>query len=101
MGIIIWAVTRVGNIAIFFAILADGFAAIPTLIKSYKEPQTENSTVFGGGIINAGLALFSISIWNFKYYAFPLYLLVINTMLYLLIQFKLGKFFSKKNAQLF
>ena len=32
IGIIAWAFTRTGNIAIFFSIVADGLALLPTLI---------------------------------------------------------------------
>lgn len=93
-GLVMWAVTRVGNIAIFFAIFADGLAAVPTIVKSYKEPSSESSLIYGLGVINAGIALLSISHWNFEYYAFPLYLLIIGALLYILIQFKLGKTIS-------
>lgn len=93
-GLAMWAITRAGNIAIFFAILADGLAAVPTLVKSYKEPLSESSLIYGLGVINAGIALLAISNWNFEHYAFPLYLFVIGAVLYLLIQFKLGKVIS-------
>lgn len=98
LGLFLWGITRVGNVAIFFAVLADGLAAIPTLVKSYKEPASESSQIFGFGIINAGIAILAISVWNFQHYAFPIYLLVINILLFTLIQFKLGVRFSKKSA---
>ena len=31
VGLALWQITRVGNIAILFSIIADGFAAIPTI----------------------------------------------------------------------
>ncbi|MCR4329257.1 MAG: hypothetical protein NUV65_01790 [Candidatus Roizmanbacteria bacterium] len=93
-GLAMWAITRVGNIAILFAILADGLAAVPTIVKSFKEPSSESSLIYGLGVINAGIALLATSNWNFEHYAFPLYLFIVGTVLYFLIQFKLGKFIS-------
>lgn len=91
LGIILWMITKVGNVAITFAILADGLAALPTIIKSYTYPETENASPFIFGIINAGIGLFTITNWSFEYWSFPLYLLFVNLVLSLLIYFKLGK----------
>ena len=90
LGLLLWAITREGNIAIFFSILADGFAAVPTIVKSYKEPETESGLVFGLGIINAGITLLTINHWTFANYGFPLYILLICTLLSSLIDLKLG-----------
>ena len=91
LGIILWYITKVGNVAIFFSILADGLAAVPTIIKSYHEPETENDMVFLLGIVNAGIALLVIKKWNFENYGFPLYLLIVQIIIGALIRFKLGK----------
>lgn len=91
VGLILWLVTKVGNVAIFFSIIADGLAALPTIVKSYKEPETENSTPFFFGVINAGIILLVITTWNFENFGFPIYLFIVNLLLFLLIKFKLGK----------
>jgi len=91
IGIALWYVTKVGNIAIFFSILADGLAAVPTIVKSYHEPETESDIVYLFGIVNAGIALLVIKNWNFQNYGFPLYLLIVQIILVALIRFKLGK----------
>jgi len=41
VGLVLWMITKVGNVAIFFSIVADGLAAVPTLVKAYKYPDTE------------------------------------------------------------
>jgi len=33
IGLVLWLITKVGNVAIAFSILADGLAALPTIIK--------------------------------------------------------------------
>jgi len=91
LGLILWLVTKVGNIAILFSIVADALAAIPTIVKSYKEPETEKHLVFSLGVINAGIALLVITEWNFQNWSFPLYLLILNFIIAVLIKFKFGK----------
>jgi len=90
-GLFLWYITKVGNIAIIFAILADGFAAVPTIIKSYHFPETENWHVFLTSIINAGITLLTIKTWNFAHYGFPIYILIICLILFILIRFKIGR----------
>jgi hypothetical protein len=90
LGLILWLVTKVGNVAIFFSIMADGLAAIPTIVKSYKYPETENGTIFAFGIVNAIIGLLTIKMWNFQNFGFPAYLLVVNAILVLCIWGKVG-----------
>lgn len=95
LGLALWAFTRVGNIAIFFAILADGLAAVPTIIKSYKAPETESWVVFFLGFISAGITLLAIKTWDFAHYGFPLYIFAVTGIFVLLIKFELGKRFQR------
>jgi len=95
IGIVIWLVFEEGNVAIFFAILADGLAAIPTIIKSYYFPETENWFAFLTAAIAAALTLLTINMWNFAHYGFPVYILLVTVLLVLLIRFKMGKRFSR------
>ncbi len=91
LGIIMWFTTKVGNIAILFSILADGLAAVPTIVKSYSHPESENDLVYLFGIINAGIGLLVIKTWNFEHFGFPAYLFIICSIFVILIRFKLGK----------
>jgi hypothetical protein len=91
VGLLLWLLTSIGNIAILFSIVADGLAGIPTILKSFKYPETENYKVFLGGAISAIITLLTIKIWTFAQYAFPAYILAINILLISLIRFKLGK----------
>lgn len=96
-AIIIWQITGEGNLAILFSILADGLASIPTVIKSYREPETESSTIFLFGMINAGLTLLTIQNWNFAHFGFPVYIFSICVIIYVLIKFKVGLLISQKS----
>jgi hypothetical protein len=91
LGIILWFTTKVGNVAILFSIIADGLAAIPTIIKSYYHPESESHLIYTLGVVNAGIGLLAIQSWNFEHWGFPAYLLGVNLILAVLIGFKIGK----------
>jgi len=94
LGIVLWTITKVGNVAILMSILADGLAALPTIVKSWHEPETENSTAFLMAGVSALITLLTIKIWDFEHYAFPVYILLICAVLYTLIRFKIGRMFT-------
>lgn len=90
-GLLLWRLTRMGDVAIVFSIIADLMAGIPTLLKSYRFPETENWVEFLTSFINVGIALLTVKTWTFAYYGFPLYILLFDVTAFLLIKFKLGR----------
>ncbi len=90
-GLTIWLILKEGNFAIFFAILADFLAAIPTLIKSYRFPDTESFFGYFAAAISYGITLLTITTWNFASSAFLLYALVICLVFSIFIKFEVGK----------
>ena len=82
-GLVLWQITGDGYLAIIFAIAADGFAAIPTIVKLYREPKTENGSIFGFGILAAIITLLTISDWRFEEFGFTLYILLITVIMFL------------------
>lgn len=91
IGLILWFVTKIGNIAILFSIFADLMAGVPTLVKSYKFPETENWIEFMSSFISVSIAMLTIKSWTFAYYAFPLYIFLYDLTAVILIKFKVGK----------
>ncbi len=90
-GLVLWAVTRDGNLAIAAGITADGLAGIPTVVKAFRYPSTEKSWVFWLAGLNALITLLTIDRWDFAHYGFPLYILVICLILGSLITFRIGE----------
>jgi hypothetical protein len=90
-ALVLWAITGEGNVAIALSIAADLLAGVPTLIKAYKEPETEHPDVFRNGAISATITLLTIKTWTFANFGFALYILLICITLYGLIRFKLGR----------
>ncbi|MBU2103851.1 hypothetical protein KKD81_01660 [Patescibacteria group bacterium] len=81
LALILWAVTNQPAVAILFAILSDGIAAVPTVIKAWKHPETENAGPFLSGLFTASTAFTAISALRFTEIAFPIYLIGINCIL--------------------
>ena len=91
VGLFLWYTTRVGDWAIFFSLLADGFACIPTLRKAYKFPETESAIPWLADSSNGLCTLLTIKTWNFATFGFPTYIFIINFILFIFVQFKVGK----------
>src|SRR3989344_5145645 len=64
LGLVLWGITKVGNIAILFAILADALAAVPTIVKSYHHPETEDYRAYLYAAISAVITLLTIKNWD-------------------------------------
>lgn len=78
LALALWGITKEPVIAIVFAIASDGFAAVPTLIKLWKFPETETVHPFTAGLFSALTSFVAINLWGFSAYAFPAYLVAIN-----------------------
>lgn len=91
LGLLLWMVFQTGIIAIVFSILADALAGIPTVVKAYHEPETENPWPFIGGVISATIALLVARAYDFATIAFPIYILGICALLVYLIAIRPGR----------
>lgn len=84
-SMITWLWTKDSNYAIFLSIGADLFAALPTILKAYRSPESEGATNFALGFVGTCLVLFTLKTWNVPNAAFPLYALVVNATLVVLV----------------
>lgn len=96
VGLIIWGITREGNLAILFSILADGLAAIPTVVKAYRYPETEALWPWLATSIGVLMTLFTIDQLTFANSAFISYIFLVDFSIFLLVLLRPGK---KRNAQ--
>ncbi len=85
LALILWAITNQPLIAIIFAILADGLAAIPTVTKTWKHPETEHPTIFAATIFSAFIGIIIAKAWTFEEVGFQIYLIFICALLVFLI----------------
>ncbi len=95
LGFLLWIVLREANVAIIFAIAADGMAFLPTLVKAYKHPETESPWPFITGLVAALIAIAIVTTYDFKHLAFPVYIFTVDVLAILFIYFKFGTWLSK------
>lgn len=81
VAIVGWLVTQSGVVAIVFALGADLIAGVPTLLKTWRAPETEEPVVFALAGVNGLIALLTVDHWTTANVAFPLYILVIASVL--------------------
>lgn len=90
VGVGLWFVTRTGEIAIAFSIIADLLAGLPTLVKAFKNPETESYLAFLLGAISAGITLLATKSWEFTHVSFALYIFLFCAVMFILVRFKVG-----------
>jgi hypothetical protein len=90
LGLILWLLTRHGNIAIVFSIVADFMAGVPTIIKAYHDPKSEHYVVFMFGIISSVITVLTIKNWTLANYGFPIYILGMCVLLMALVVSEVG-----------
>lgn len=91
LGLILWLMTRVGNIAIIFSILSDFLATIPTLRKAYLSPETESFKAYFLNMLGAGIIVLAIHDWRFANAAFSVYFLLNTVLILAFLKLRFGK----------
>lgn len=81
LALLLRRITKEPAVAIIFAIASDAFAAIPTLIKWRNHPQTESVEAFIWWLFSASTSFFALRTFGFTELAFPIYLVIIDSML--------------------
>ncbi|MGD6935178.1 MAG: hypothetical protein ACQCN5_13335 [Candidatus Bathyarchaeia archaeon] len=81
LALVLWYITQESNLAIALAIASDAFAAFPTLLKAWGNPQTESVWPYLIGIFSPLTSFAAATVWNFSELAFPVYLTIMNCTL--------------------
>jgi hypothetical protein len=89
-GLMLWQLTGEGYLAIALSIVSDLLAWIPTFVKSFQQPETENWHYFFFDATSAALALLAIDRWTFANWAWPVWIFASCASLVVVIKFKPG-----------
>lgn len=85
-AIIIWHLTNDPILAIIFSILSDAIASVPTLHKAWFYPNSEAPIYYMGGVFSSTTGILAATThWSFSTASFPIYLLILNTSLMLIV----------------
>jgi hypothetical protein len=93
-----WLVTRSGVVAIVAAIVADGLAGLPTVVKSWTTPQSESASSYIGALANSGILLLTVRHWTTAQVAFPLYIVCVATVEVILVGGRVGPRLSRRRG---
>jgi hypothetical protein len=80
-ALLFWALTSEARIAIIFAIIADALASVPTIVKAWRNPETESGGPFFGGTVSQLTGLVAAQTWAFTEVGFTIYLISINAII--------------------
>jgi hypothetical protein len=78
IAIIIWITSNDPLLALSFDISADLVAAVPTLVKTWREPRSEAVVPWAMVSLAAGLGALSTTIVNVENLVLPIYLALVN-----------------------
>lgn len=83
LALIAWAATGAGNVAIALSIASDFLAAIPTILKSHRDPDSESASAFIAGATGSAITLLSIPSHAFGIAtaAFPAYIIADGSLI--------------------
>jgi len=85
VSLILWYLTKEPAVALFLIIIIDLIGANLTIIKTWKNPETENWV--GWGICGVGgfLGVLAVGSFNFVLLSYPIYICLINTIMAVII----------------
>lgn len=78
VAIVLWQITNDPIFALWLAVLADFIAVIPTLYKSYRDPESETPLAYFFVVLAAVSALFATSLYDVPNLLWPIYIIVVN-----------------------
>jgi hypothetical protein len=85
ISFILWRILKYDLIAIVLPLLIDILAALPTLKKSYYEPETEDLLTYILYTVGGLFTVLAITKWSFEIAITPIYILCINAVIVLLL----------------
>lgn len=88
LALILYIFTHNLEISILFAILSDALASIPTIIKTWNFPETENWGPYFLPIFSNIAGLLIIKNWSFSIYSFGVYFLILDATIIFCIYHK-------------
>ena len=84
-GIVPWIITKDPTVSVIIAVSIDLVAFIPTINKTWREPKTESSILYGGNVLRHILALFSMEAYNIATTLHSIVMIFTNSLMTILI----------------
>jgi len=94
LGLIPWYFTKDPTMSVIIVVCIDLIAFIPTILKTYRNPESENPILFGSNLLRHILIMFSLDNYNIATTLHSISMIISNFLM-LLVIFK-NKIFSNK-----
>ena len=88
IGIILWQIFSIPLLAILCCVIADLCFGIPTIIKAYKNPKSENYLAWLSCSLAGLFSIFALNNFQITESIYPLYLFSFDTIVLLIILIK-------------
>lgn len=88
LGLIPWIITKDATISVIIAVGIDLIAFVPTLRKTWRNPNTETPILFSMNVARHILTLFSLQAYNIATTLHSIAMIITNTLMTLIIKFK-------------
>ena len=85
VGIVPWILTSDPTVSVIVAVSIDVIAFIPTLRKTWAEPETETPILYSANVVRHILALFSMQAYNIATMLHSIAMITTNTIMTLLL----------------
>ena len=89
-GTVGWLLTRQSLVGLGAAIAADALAGVPTVVKSWRRPDTETAAGYAGAVVNALITLLTLTRFVAAEALFPAYIFAFASVQLLLVGAHLG-----------
>ncbi len=80
LGMAIWGLLHAPLLALWVSIVVDFLGALPTIRKSYQDPESEDFLSWILFLLANTLNLFAISSWNLAQASYPIYFFFISLL---------------------
>ena len=80
ISIIPWVLSKDATFTLIINVLIDMAGAIPTLVKTYREPETEDFTAWLIFFIANTIQLIAVTVWNIAA-IYPIYLFILAALI--------------------
>ncbi len=85
VSMVLWYITSNPILAIVFALVADMFASLPTILKCYTNPYSEDWRPYAINSFGFFIGVLAIQTWTFSEYSFVLYFFLVTLFMAALI----------------
>lgn len=88
ISLVIWWLSKSPVLALFINLFIDLLGALPTLVKSYSDPESEDRTAWLLFVTGNTVNLFALKKWTIILAAYPVYMVAVSGLIAIFVCFR-------------